>query len=120
MTWYQLKEALSLASGLSMDALHVHAGIVGQVGVALVLRRTLASPLPWLAVLAAALANEWSDLSFDIWPNRQDQYDESVRDIWNTMLMPTLLLLIARFAPHLVSARDALPAAEDIPSGSGR
>ena len=112
MSWYELKESLSLASGLSMDALHVHAGVIGQLALAFLLRRTLASPLPWLAVLAAAIANEWSDLSFDAWPNRQVQYDESLRDVWNTMLMPTLLLIIARFAPHLVTRRESSSAPE--------
>lgn len=101
MTWYEIKEGLALWSGLSMDALHVHAGILCQIVAALILRRTLASLWPWLVVLAAALANEWSDLSFAVWPDRDLQRAESLRDIWNTMLMPTLLLVIARFTPWL-------------------
>jgi hypothetical protein len=103
MDWYQLKESVEHFTRLDMDALHVHVGILAQIGVALLLRRTLASPWPWLAVLAAAVANEWYDLNYEIWPEaeRERQYMESVRDIWNTMLIPTLLLLLCRFAPRL-------------------
>ena len=103
MDWFQVKQSLVLFTGLDMDALHVHVGILAQVGIALMMRRSLASPWPWLIVLAAALTNEYYDLTYEIWPpdDRERQYLESVRDVWNTMLMPTLLLLLCRFAPRL-------------------
>lgn len=103
MDWYQTKHWLVLFTGLDMDALHVHVGVLAQIAVALLMRRTLASPWPWLLVLLAALANEWYDLTYEIWPpaERGRQFMESVKDIWNTMLMPTLLLLLCRFAPRL-------------------
>ena len=103
MDWYQVKQSVVLFTGLDMDALHVHVGILAQVGVALLMRRSLASLWPWLVLLAAALANEYYDLTYEIWPAdaRERQYMESVRDVWNTMLMPTLLLFLCRFAPRL-------------------
>ncbi len=103
MDWYQIKQTAVLLTGLDMDALHVHVGILAQIGVALAIRRTLASPWPWLALLAALLINEYYDITYEIWPPdaRERQFMESVRDIWNTMLMPTLLLLLCRFAPRL-------------------
>jgi hypothetical protein len=105
MDWYHIKQGVELFTGLHMDALHVHAGVLGQVAAAFILRRPLASPLPWLAVLAVVLANEWYDLQYEIWPDRGMQYGESFRDLWNTMLVPTLLLALARFCPSLFSTK---------------
>jgi hypothetical protein len=102
MDWYGVKEWLEAASGLHMDALHVHAGILAQLGAAAALRRSLRSPLPWLVVLSAILANEWYDLAYEVWPTRDAQYGESAKDIWNTMLAPTLFFLLARWAPGLL------------------
>lgn len=101
MDWHALKQWLETTSGLDMDALHVHAGILGQIGVALTLRKSLRSPLPWLAVLVAIIGNEVYDLHYEVWPTRDAQIAESAKDVWNTMLMPTLLMLLARFKPSL-------------------
>jgi hypothetical protein len=102
MDWYEMKHWLEEWSGLGLDALHVHAGVLGQLVVAALLRKGLASPWPWLFVLVAAVANEWWDLTYEIWPTRDDQWAESVRDTWNTMLLPTVLMILARFAPDLM------------------
>jgi hypothetical protein len=85
-----------------MDALHVYAGLFLQLGAALVLRRSLRSPWPWLAVLVAEFGNEVYDYTYEIWPDRDIQFAEGLRDMWNTMAMPTLMLLLARFTPHLL------------------
>jgi hypothetical protein len=103
MDWFQLKHGISVFTGLHMDALHVHVGVIAQLLVAAVLRRSLASPWPWLLLLAATVANEWFDLAYETWPNRDDQIAESIRDSWNTMLLPTVLLVAARAAPSLLS-----------------
>jgi len=106
MDYFGFKLGLVTATGLNMDALHVHAGILVQLVAALILRRSLRSPLPWLVVLVAVLANEAYDLHYDPWPPAQRawQIAESVKDVWNTLAMPTLLLLLARFAPWLLTA----------------
>ncbi len=119
MDWYQVKEAIETFTGLHMDALHVHVGIVAQVGTALLLRRTLASPWPWLILLVAAMGNEAYDLAYETWPDpeRERQIAEGIRDIWNTMLLPTLLLILCRWAPRLF-VRDASPE-EAVPAGDG-
>lgn len=115
MSWFEIKQWLSIASGLNMDALHVHAGVLGQILAALVLRRSLASPWPWLAVLAFVLGNEYYDYRYEVWPERSEQQAEAIRDIWNTMLVPSLLLLLARFLPRLMRP-NPLPPAADHPS----
>ncbi len=105
MDWWQMKYWVEQSTGLHMDALHVHAGVLAQLLLALVLRRSLASVWPWLLVLAAAVANEWWDLTYEIWPTRDEQWAESVRDTWNTMLLPTVLLILSRFAPGVLARK---------------
>lgn len=107
MEWWILKEHLSEFTGLSKDALHIHAAMIIQVGVALLLRSSLDRPLPWLTVLVILCANEWYDLTLEVWPNRSAQYWNSFHDIWNTMVLPTLAGILVRFAPFIfISARD--------------
>lgn len=101
MNWHQIKQCISDYSGLHMDALHVHGAIFGLLAAALLLKRPLSSPWPWLIVLAATLANEWFDLAYEIWPTRNGQYQESIKDVWNTMLAPTVLLIATRYCPRL-------------------
>ncbi len=103
MDWWQMKLWLEETTGLHMDALHVHAGVLAQLAAAAVLRRSIASPWPWLHVLAAAIANEWWDLTYEIWPTRGEQWAESIRDVWNTMLLPTVLLVLSRLTQGLLT-----------------
>ena len=109
MDWEFVKNAISIWTGLERDALHIYAGILLQVGSAALLRRSLASPLPWLVVLVAALLNEALDIRrdgiFEEW-----ERVEAIHDLWNSMLVPTLLALLSRFAPRLMaSGRLARP-----------
>ena len=102
MEWSELKSHVVEASNLDQDALHIYFAVLIQLFSAWCLRRSIASPLPWLVVLIAVLINEYLDYhpaSLD--PNIQDiQIAEAYRDLWNTMLMPTLLLVTARFWPQ--------------------
>lgn len=116
MDWYVIKMEIVRATGLHMDALHVHLGVIGQLLAVLVLRVRVSSLWPWLLLLAATLANEWFDLAYEIWPTRDQQYAESVKDVWNTLLLPTLLLVLARWGPALfapTAAAGAPPPSEE-------
>ena len=115
MDWYQMKLALVEFTGLDMDALHVHAGVLVQLTIALLARRSLASPSPWLAILSAELANEWWDLHYETWPDRDQQYGESLKDLWNTMLLPTIMFLGARYRPSLIVSSEALASDQSEP-----
>ncbi len=99
--WEQIKATIALWTELERDALHIYAAILLQIGSAALLRRTLASPLPWLVVLAAALSNEmldaWRDGLVEPWERRA-----ALHDLWNTMLVPTVLALLVRFAPRVM------------------
>lgn len=61
MDWFEIKNWLELSTGLPRDSLHVYAGVGVQLFVALIFRRSIASPVPWLFVAFAALANEYYD-----------------------------------------------------------
>jgi hypothetical protein len=120
MDWHHLKQWLSAISGLDMDSLHVHAGVLCQIAVALLLGRRLSSRLPWLAVAAVVLANEAYDFTYEVWPDRWQQLGESVRDTWNTLLLPTVLLLVARYLPRLFREPEAAaPASAADPGEAG-
>ena len=112
MTWIELKDYLSQITNLHEDALHIYAAMLIQMAAALVLRRSLANPLPWLCVLMAEIINEAFDLAEPGKAIEPWQIAGGTKDLWNTMLLPSLLLLTARFAPSLmVGKRTAkLPA----------
>ena len=121
MDWHQIKHLLEAGSGLDMDALHVHAGVALQLAAALVLRRPLSSPWPWLAVLAVELGNEYYDWTYEVWPTRDEQFMEGVRDVWNTMLIPTVILVLARWLPAALVGRAGRSGADPgQPGGEAR
>jgi hypothetical protein len=111
LDWEQVKNAISIWTGLERDALHIYAAILVQVLAAAALRRSLASPLPWLVVLVAALSNEVLDTYRDGLVEAWEQA-ASLHDLWNTMLVPTILALLARFAPRLMGGARARPPSE--------
>ncbi len=100
--WYQVKLFVQHASGFSMDALHVVAGFVLLLGIALLFRSSVARPWPWLSVLALELINEASDFRVERWPLPGMQFGESAKDVILTMALPTLIFLVARYRPKLL------------------
>ena len=102
MEWYQVKLFVAHLTTLSMDALHIVGGFVGLLLVARLFRRPVTDARQWLAVLALELLNEWSDLTVERWPEMASQLGEGMKDIFLTMLVPTILLLIARHRPRLL------------------
>ena len=105
MHWNLMKD-LAAELFIAKDALHIYFAFVIQVVAALIFRKSLASWTPWLTVLAFELVNE----GLDMWLGeeahlKQWQYDGAKHDIVNTMILPTALLLLCRFAPRLFSAR---------------
>ena len=115
MDWVQFKDYLSQVTDLSQDALHIYAAVLIQFAAALLLRRSLAHPLPWLCLLAVLVVNEAVDLREPDRPIEEWQVVGGLRDVWNTLLLPTVLMLLARFAPRLMTGRAAAAAAEGQP-----
>jgi hypothetical protein len=104
MDWISIKGYVNLLA-VSKDALHIYVAIFIQVVVALIARRSLGSLLPWTAVLLLELLNEALDLLFEKEPYiHRWQIDGAIHDLINTLLLPTILMLLVRFVPSLFRA----------------
>jgi hypothetical protein len=88
------KQYLVDGTGLAKDALHVYAGMVLFLGVRMIWRRRGGWLLGWLVALAAALIVEWLDVQTELTENNLRPDTEHIKDIWNTMFWPTVLLLV--------------------------
>lgn len=88
--------------GLGNDALHVLAGVLLQLAAAFILRSSLRNYGPWLLVLALVLASTLADFRMEAWPRR---LGDGSMDIVLTMFLPTILLIVARKKPNLLTKR---------------
>jgi hypothetical protein len=82
--------------GLAKDALHVHVGLLLFVGSALLFRWSARSWKPWAVALTGALLGELWDLRDSLVYHTRIALWANFHDVWNTMLWPSLLLLLAR------------------------
>ena len=107
LSWYQAKMFIEHVSFVSSDALHVIAGVVIWILIALALRRPLSSgvPLAWLLIIL--LFNEAVDLWVERWPDLAMQYGESAKDLMVTMALPALLMALVRLRPQLFVKRGS-------------
>ncbi|HEX8621015.1 MAG TPA: hypothetical protein VF718_03520 [Allosphingosinicella sp.] len=105
--WHiELKDALERLTGLGQDALHVHVSIIVYLATMFALRRRWRSPVPWLIVFALEAANEALDLHYQwgvgvtsTWSEAfAGGWPEGLKDMVNTMMWPTVLLLVGRYS----------------------
>ena len=101
MEWNLLKgEAARLL--LDKDAVHIYAALAIQIATAKLSRRSLGHFLPWLTVLGLELINEAIDLMRGGEPQLMAwQAVGGVHDVINTMILPTILLVLCRRDPAL-------------------
>lgn len=99
-----VKLAIVAATGLSKDALHIYVGLAVFLIVAAVSKRSVSSWLPWLAVLLLATLGELVDMRDDLLSLGYWRWSASLHDIINTILWPTVLLVLAR-ATGVLAAR---------------
>lgn len=96
--WYaDFKIFLEQYSGLERDALHIHIAILLYLLAMALFRQTRRSRIPWLIVLAIEIANEIFDIRRNLARGEALAYAESAKDLWNTMLWPTVLLFVGRY-----------------------
>jgi hypothetical protein len=103
--WHQAKLFIEHAVALDHDALHVIVGVLLWIVLGLVVRRPLASWVPWLLLFVIILWNEAVDLWTEQWPDPGQQYGEGAKDLLITMLVPTVLLFAIRVRPDLFRPR---------------
>jgi hypothetical protein len=106
-SWHEGKLFIEHAIAIDHDALHVIVGVLFWLVFSLLTRRPISSWRPWLWLLALILWNETADLWTEQWPDPGMQYGEGAKDIGLTMLIPTVLMLIARVQPQLFRASPA-------------
>lgn len=94
-TWIGYKIRLVEFVGLTNDAMHVHGSILILFVSAIILRRRPDHFWCWLIVFAAELFNEYADLK-GVAPG-EATIDAAVHDLYNTMLWPTIILILGRF-----------------------
>lgn len=103
-SWHQGKLFIEHSLTINHDALHVIAGVILLLLIGIVMRRPIGSWNLWLWLFALALWNETVDLWIERWPDPGMQYGEGAKDLILTMLLPTVLLVAARFKPDLFRA----------------
>lgn len=105
--WHQGKLFIEHSIDVDHDALHVIVGVLAWLLLALVLRRPLSSWRPLLWLFALILWNETVDLWSDPWPDPGMQYGEGAKDLFLTMLLPALLMVVTRVRPQLFRPSEA-------------
>ena len=99
----QLKVAAVELTSLDRDSLHVHVSVAAFLLASLLLRQKARTIWPWLAVLVLALIGEYIDgqsllaMEFSNYPDQETLWRFHGKDLINTMIAPTALMLAARF-----------------------
>lgn len=95
----QVKLFLVDTTGLDKDALHIHVSLIFYLGSCLAFRWKARQWMPWLVVLLAALTGEALDIRDQLASPVPVDWAESVKDMVNTLLAPTLIMMAARLSP---------------------
>lgn len=101
-TWLALKAHIAQTVGLDRDALLLAASLAALLVAALILRRPLSSPRPWLLVLALCLADEFASAAV-AGAIQEGTIAIAWRDVVLVMAIPTVLLLATRYLPLLTT-----------------
>ena len=104
----QAKIYLVETTGLARDALHIYVALGLFVACCLLFGWKAREWRPWLVVLLAAIAGEVLDIRDTMAKSAPLQLGESWKDLWNTMVLPTVLMLAARYT-GIFAKPDAAP-----------
>ncbi|KPL67462.1 hypothetical protein SZ64_04695 [Erythrobacter sp. SG61-1L] len=94
----QAKLALVDVTGLAKDALHIYVSLVVFFGACLIFRWKAWQVKPLLAVLLVAAFGEVLDLLDQYANDCPLMWGESAKDLVNTGMVPTILMLSARLS----------------------
>ena len=96
--WEAVKDLLLPRNQYVRAIWHVHGGLLGYLSLTMLFNRPLYSRLPISTVWIAEFANELVDLRAH-WPLHQTWiWRDTMGDIFNTLLWPTILFLYAAWA----------------------
>ncbi|WP_114520096.1 hypothetical protein [Altererythrobacter sp. ZODW24] len=82
---------------LTKDALHIYVALIVFFGCCLLFKWKAHQWKPWLAVLAVAAIGEAWDIRDNWVYDRPIVLAWNFKDLWNTMLAPTIIMLLARY-----------------------
>lgn len=115
MDWTALKHSFVDWAQIDHDILHVYVGVAVQLSVALLLRKSLASMLPLIVLIALEATNEWYDIRHVGGLSEMNPvlWQGTWYDVGNTLLLPVVFFCVSRFLPSLLvdQARLASPSA---------
>jgi len=100
--WIRAKVLTVTLADLNQHTLHVLSGLFLHFLFAALLRTSIRSISPLIALLMFMLGIEWMDWQVDILPDRAGQWREAVSCMILTMMTPTFVMLIARLRPQLL------------------
>ena len=89
------------ATNLGKDALHIHVGMIVMLLVVLVWKKPLSDWRPLAAVALASVAGEIWDVIDTLSHGGKPRWNANWKDVWNTMLWPSVLFGLARFTKVL-------------------
>lgn len=101
---------------LAKDALHIYVGLAVFLGACVLFRWNARQWKPWLLVLLVALVGEALDIRDRIGAFQRVVTWENLKDIINTVAIPTVLLLTARYTDFFTRGPQASVA---VPQDSG-
>ena len=84
-------------TGLEKDALHIYVALIVFLVSCRLFRWPVSSWKPWATVLSITLLGEALDIRHVLATGREIVADYHWIDLWNTMLVPTVLVLVARY-----------------------
>ncbi len=83
--------------GLEKDALHIYVALIVFLVACRLFRWPASSWKPWFVVLGVTLLGEALDIRHVLSVGNEIIADYHWTDLWNTMLVPTVLVLTARY-----------------------
>ncbi len=95
--FHDFKIYLVAHTGLAKDALHIYVAVIIFFAACLIMRWKARDWRPWALVLLAALSGEVLDLLDSYFRGRELDLRESAKDIVNTLMVPTIIVITARF-----------------------
>lgn len=97
LSWFQTgKTWVVLHSGIERDAWHVFVGMAVYIGSAVVGRLSLGNWRPWVLAVLVAMLGEALDWRDDLHYLGYWRYADSLHDLLDTLLFPSLICLLAK------------------------